>query len=639
VLNKAIVAVSLVILIAATASAADLYKVEVTSSLDAWTLSASGVEGIVRLSDGYLVLAETESAEMLLNSGLDVTFVAENVQKDMLAIDMRTDRQNAEKYPLVFEQEGLRLFRVDFAELSRSREPLELVPILIEKMKFIYRERMVLDKRGLTFATDIDSIINLIERDSLESYLYHLQSYNGRVTGTASNYESADWIKARFEEFGYESVFFEDFMEDIYGIPTLCRNVVAVKTGSVFPGKQIVIGAHRDAVPSSPGADDNGTGTAAVMEIARVMKNIDTEVTLVFAAFDAEEQGLNGAWDYANAAAARGDSIIVMLNMDMIGHYTNNWNVYISYGFDDYYAQLLIDLASTYIGLNGIPAGISQNSDHYAFQQNGYDVAYAHEYYFSSVYHTYRDSTSYINFDYMTRIAKSMTALVAQLNSDDRDLDDIPNFADNCPDNYNPGQADSDVDGVGNICDNCPDIYNPNQYDENHDGVGDFCDSLMHIITYEPPDGYLGEPYFFQFDAIGGVEPYHWQKWLGQPPTGCVFTGGTEGTVSGIPTWAGSFYLSVAMYDSDSPPKYDTLGVTFTIKEESGPEFVCGDADGSEDVDIDDIVYLIDYIFSEGPAPDPLEAGEADCSEGIDIDDVVYIINYVFGGGPAPCDC
>ena len=459
------------------------------------------------------------------------------------------------------------------------------------------------------------------------------------MTGTGPNYESADWIKAKFEEFGYESVSFEDFMEDIYGFPTLCRNVVAAKTGSVFPGKQIVVGAHRDAVPGSPGADDNGTGTAAVLEIARVMKNIDTEITLIFAAFDAEEQGLNGAWDYANAAAARGDSIIVMLNMDMIGHYTNNWNAYVSYGFDDYYAQILIDLASSYVGLTGFPAGTSQGSDHFAFQQNGYDVAYLHEYYFSSVYHTYRDSTSYINFNYVTRMVKSMTALVAQLNSDDRDLDDVLNLADNCPDNYNPGQADSDVDGVGDVCDNCPDLHNPNQYDENHDGVGDLCDGLMHIITYDPPDGYLGEPYFFQFDAVGGVEPYHWQKWLGQPPVGCVFTGGTEGTVSGIPTWLSTSYLSVAMYDSDSPPKHDTLGVTFTIREESEPEFVCGDANGNESVDIDDIVYLISYIFSDGLAPDPVEAGDADCSGDIDIDDVVYLIDYVFLSGSAPCDC
>jgi len=639
VLRKTAITVLLLSLISASGSATDLYKVVVDSELDAWELSLIGVAGVVRLSDGYLVLAEAESADRLLNSRLDVTFIAGDVQKDKLAIDKRTDRLNAEKYPLIFEQEGLRLYRVDFAELSLSREPLELVPILIENMKFDYREPRGFDKAGFTAAGDIDSIIGLIRQDSLQSYMYRLQAFFRRVTGTDSSYASASWIKSKFEEFGYDSVFFDDFPHDIYSIPTVCRNVVAVKLGSVFPGKQIVVGAHRDAVPGSPGADDDGSGTAAVLEIARVMKNIDTEVTLVFVAFDAEEQGLYGSWHYSNEAISRGDSIIVMLNMDMIAHYTNNYYAYVSHGSETYYAQMWIDLASSYVDISGFLAGTSQGSDHFPFQQNGYDVAYTHEYYFSSVYHSNRDSTTYMNFGYMTRMVKGMTAVIVQLNSDDRDQDNISNLADNCPDNYNPGQDDSDFDGVGNVCDNCPDTYNPNQYDENHDGVGDMCDGLMHIITYDPPTGYLNEPYFFQFDAIGGVEPYYWSKWLGQPPSGCVFTGGTEGTVSGFPNWPGTFYMSVVLFDSDSPPKTDTLGVSFTIKEESGPEYVCGDADGSEEVDIDDVVFLVSYIFSDGPAPDPIESGDANCTDDIDIDDVVYIVEYVFLSGPAPCDC
>ncbi len=65
--------------------------------------------------------------------------------------------------------------------------------------------------------------------------------------------------------------------------------------------------------------------------------------------------------------------------------------------------------------------------------------------------------------------------------------------------------------------------------------------------------------------------------------------------------------------------------------------YVCGDADGSQKVDIDDVVYLITYIFSGGPAPNPLNSGDADCSTAIDIDDVVYLITYIFSGGPAPC--
>jgi hypothetical protein len=66
--------------------------------------------------------------------------------------------------------------------------------------------------------------------------------------------------------------------------------------------------------------------------------------------------------------------------------------------------------------------------------------------------------------------------------------------------------------------------------------------------------------------------------------------------------------------------------------------FVCGDVDASGDVDIDDVVYLISYIFGGGPPPDPYEAGDVDCSGAVDIDDVVYLIAYIFSGGPDPCD-
>jgi photosystem II stability/assembly factor-like uncharacterized protein len=66
--------------------------------------------------------------------------------------------------------------------------------------------------------------------------------------------------------------------------------------------------------------------------------------------------------------------------------------------------------------------------------------------------------------------------------------------------------------------------------------------------------------------------------------------------------------------------------------------FLCGDPNASGDVDIGDAVYIILYIFSGGPPPQPvLEAGDADCSGGVDIDDVVYILTFIFLGGPEPC--
>jgi photosystem II stability/assembly factor-like uncharacterized protein len=64
---------------------------------------------------------------------------------------------------------------------------------------------------------------------------------------------------------------------------------------------------------------------------------------------------------------------------------------------------------------------------------------------------------------------------------------------------------------------------------------------------------------------------------------------------------------------------------------------VCGDADGSGAVDIDDVVYLIAFIFSQGPPPVPEECvGDADGSGAVDIDDAVYLVSYVLASGPAP---
>ena len=67
-------------------------------------------------------------------------------------------------------------------------------------------------------------------------------------------------------------------------------------------------------------------------------------------------------------------------------------------------------------------------------------------------------------------------------------------------------------------------------------------------------------------------------------------------------------------------------------------DFICGDANGSGTVNISDAVYLIAYIFSGGPAPEPLLAGDANCSGSVNISDAVYLIAYIFSGGPAPCE-
>ena len=66
--------------------------------------------------------------------------------------------------------------------------------------------------------------------------------------------------------------------------------------------------------------------------------------------------------------------------------------------------------------------------------------------------------------------------------------------------------------------------------------------------------------------------------------------------------------------------------------------FICGDADGDEAINILDIVYIINYVYKSGPAPDPLQSADVDGVTGINILDIVYLINYIDKNGPEP-DC
>jgi len=66
--------------------------------------------------------------------------------------------------------------------------------------------------------------------------------------------------------------------------------------------------------------------------------------------------------------------------------------------------------------------------------------------------------------------------------------------------------------------------------------------------------------------------------------------------------------------------------------------WICGDANGQEGVDIDDVMYLVSYIFQGGPEPAPYESGDVNMDGFIDIDDVVYLVNYIFQGGTEPCN-
>ncbi|HWO58090.1 MAG TPA: M28 family metallopeptidase [bacterium] len=291
--------------------------------------------------------------------------------------------------------------------------------------------------------------------DSIRSYLTRLEAFNGRVSGTDSIYAARDWIHSRFVAFGYDSVYNDSFIAPVFGGDRPCYNVVATRVGDSHPEYQIVIGAHYDGVPGSPAVDDNGSGVAGVLELARVTRGLDFDVTLVFVTFDAHEWGIHGSTHYATAAAARGDQILVMLNLDMLGFAPNSGDALLLFDPDDRYARIWADSGGPRFGLTGHPVMSYYDVDHYPFVQRGYHGLFVFEYLFSSVHHSARDSVAYINFDYAARMTDATLACVAAIANSDWDADGVANAVDNCPANHNPMQTDSDGDLVGDVCDPC----------------------------------------------------------------------------------------------------------------------------------------------------------------------------------------
>lgn len=185
---------------------------------------------------------------------------------------------------------------------------------------------------------EIDSVQEVIESidiNSLSTYvktLSGLQSFNYNGTETyietrnwalEGNAIAADYIASTLAGFGLEVV---DQPFDSLG-----RNVLGIHRGTLFPDQYYIICAHYDdcgvlhCIPDSsqlaPGADDNASGTAAVLEAARILSNYPSRYSLIFALWDEEERGLYGSLHYAENARNNNMSIMGVINLDMIG-----WN-------------------------------------------------------------------------------------------------------------------------------------------------------------------------------------------------------------------------------------------------------------------------------------------------------------------------
>jgi len=391
----------------------NLYRVTVASHEDAERLEQLDVDVLIRTDGGYLVLGKPPVAEYLARSGLIFDLIYSGLSRANLMTVTERSPKRIDRLPLIFDENGLRLYHVRDGLRETAMRDFHLRPMSSRHLPVSYDRPFEMESDPGT-SQILDTLLNRINTDSLESYLYRLESYDNRWWGTTGNSMSRVWIYNELRNYGYDSVYLDEFSGfGVSGIYGEGQNVVAVKPGTVYPEIHIVIGGHFDSGsgPDShyPGADDNGSGTGGVMELARAMADVDTRYTWVFILFDAEEAWMVGSLHYATNAAAENRKIVLMMNLDMIGHEENETEAYLHYYLNDEYAQLWTHLADSIPGI-GITGHVTDEmglvSDQGPFAEAGYDVIFVQEYEFSTHYHLASDSAIYLDFDYMNRMVQ-----------------------------------------------------------------------------------------------------------------------------------------------------------------------------------------------------------------------------------------
>lgn len=132
--------------------------------------------------------------------------------------------------------------------------------------------------------------------------------------------QTIQYIESKFVDYGYTP--------QKHPVAADYFNIVAEKKGNLEPDKIIVIGAHFDTVWLSPGADDNASGIAVLLELAHIMAKYDTDNTIRFVAFTNEEQPfanteLMGSRVEAVNSARKQENIDVMFSLEMLGFYSS----------------------------------------------------------------------------------------------------------------------------------------------------------------------------------------------------------------------------------------------------------------------------------------------------------------------------
>jgi Tol biopolymer transport system component len=257
-------------------------------------------------------------------------------------------------------------------------------------------------------------------------YQKALFDFDSKHITRPGNRRAAAYLFEQYASFGYSPEYQWLNVRDALGGAT--ANVLATLRGTVNPELVYVVSSHYDSVENGPGADDDSSGTAALLETARLLARHPQPATIVFASFTAEESGLLGSREFVRRADANGWKVVGALNNDMIGwsndHRLDSTIRYSNPGIRD----LQHGAAIGFTGLITYDALYYRGTDAAAYYERWGDIVGgigAYPILGNPHYHQAHDVLETVNHRLVTEVAKTTTASLMLLASSPSRLTDL----------------------------------------------------------------------------------------------------------------------------------------------------------------------------------------------------------------------
>jgi len=277
--------------------------------------------------------------------------------------------------------------------------------------------------------TKITQAIEMVNETLLRGFLENLTAFGPRVTGTYGCEKSAEYLSEQLTSMGLETRY-QNWAS--FGTTLLHKryykseNVEGVLTGKDPTKEVLIFNGHYDTVEVSPGANDDGSGTVAVLTAAYVLSNFEFNRTIKFVAFSGEEQGLLGSRAYAKEAYENNEKILVELNADMIGcggTAQSSRNISLSSTEEAAWVVNKIKgvnenhsiFSNANKGWKMTPGGPRMGSDFHDFLLYGYESVAFWESGNYEYFHKAGDTIDHVNFSYLVNVTKLIVGSLTYL--------------------------------------------------------------------------------------------------------------------------------------------------------------------------------------------------------------------------------